>query len=156
MEKSFYLKSLDDTKRFATLLARYSREGDIFLLNGDLGTGKTTFVKAFSKALGFDEQDITSPSFTLVNVYDKPVRLLHADLYRLGKGADLFTLGIEEYIDKGYISLIEWAQYLDERPEEQTLTLTFKFKDLSALNERIITLFTTDPLWEKRISDLEL
>ena len=154
MEKLIHIKDIKDTKRLAKLLAKLSKEGDIFLLNGDLGTGKTTFVKAFSKALGFNEDDITSPTFTLVNVYETPIRLIHADLYRIGKGADLFSLGIEEYIDRGYIALIEWAQYLSEPPEEQTLTLTLEFKDINLPQERIIKLSTKDPLWKQRIDSI--
>ncbi len=156
MEKVIYIKNLNDTKKLATSLAKFSQKRDLILLNGELGTGKTTFVKAFSKALGFNEEDITSPTFTLVNIYDSPVKLLHADLYRIGSGADLFSLGIEEYIDKGYIALVEWAQYLSEVPEEQTLTLTLEFKDINLSHERIVTLYTKDPLWKQRISQIEI
>ena len=75
-------KSAEDTKELAAAVAPLVRSGDIVLLAGDLGAGKTTFAQGFGRALGVQEQ-ITSPTFTLMRPYEARLRLLHCDVYRL-------------------------------------------------------------------------
>jgi tRNA threonylcarbamoyladenosine biosynthesis protein TsaE len=81
------------------------------LLTGELGAGKTTFVKGVAEGLGAAPQDeVTSPTFALVHEYGSPVRLYHLDLYRLENVAETFSLGIEELIDARVPVLIEWGE----------------------------------------------
>lgn len=87
----------------------------IFLLSGDLGAGKTVFTKGLAAGLGIDPADVTSPSFTLVNIYDGRLRLYHIDLYRLGAGA-CRELGLEEIFEQQSVIVIEWAERLDFIP----------------------------------------
>jgi len=88
----------------------------IFLLSGDLGAGKTVFTKGLAAGLEIDPADVTSPSFTLVNVYEGRSRLYHIDLYRLDAGAG-FDLGLEEIFDEANaVTVIEWAERLDFTP----------------------------------------
>ena len=88
----------------------------IILLSGDLGAGKTVFTKGLAAGLAIDPADVTSPSFTLINVYEGRLRLYHIDLYRLDGGA-VFDLGLEEILDEANaVTVIEWAERLEFRP----------------------------------------
>ncbi|HYP28461.1 MAG TPA: tRNA (adenosine(37)-N6)-threonylcarbamoyltransferase complex ATPase subunit type 1 TsaE [Blastocatellia bacterium] len=89
----------------------------VFLLSGDLGAGKTVFAKGLAAGLGLDPADVTSPSFTLINVYEGRLRLYHIDLYRLDAGA-CFDLGLEEILEEeSAVTVIEWAERLGFMPE---------------------------------------
>ena len=90
----------------------------VFLLSGDLGAGKTIFAKGIAAGLGIDPSEVTSPSFTLINEYEGRLRLYHIDLYRLDAAASR-ELGLEEiFADDRAITLIEWAERLDEAPAD--------------------------------------
>ena len=92
--------------------------GEILLLNGPLGAGKTLFVKGISSALGVDEEDVTSPSFTLVNPHDGRLRLYHIDLYRLDEGASAaHAVDLDELlIDEQAVIVIEWPERMGAYP----------------------------------------
>ena len=87
----------------------------VFLLQGELGAGKTTFVQNLCRELGVSES-ISSPTFSLINAYDSPVygTIYHMDLYRIEKPGDLVQLGLEEYLESGQICLIEWPAIAQE------------------------------------------
>jgi tRNA threonylcarbamoyladenosine biosynthesis protein TsaE len=84
--------------------------GDVLLLGGDLGAGKTTFTQGLARAMGIYEQ-VTSPTFTLIRTYEGPgsTRLLHADLYRLDHLQEVMDLGLAELLDEGAVAVIEWG-----------------------------------------------
>ena len=92
--------------------------GEILLLSGPLGAGKTILVKGLCAALGIDEEDVTSPSFTLVNPYDGRLRLYHLDLYRLDEGAGAaHAVDLDELLaDKDSVIVIEWAERMGRYP----------------------------------------
>ena len=91
-------------------------ERAVFLLSGDLGAGKTVFAKGLAAGLRIDPDEVTSPSFTLVNEYDGRLRLYHIDLYRLDAGA-CRELGLEEiFADERAVTVIEWAERLNDIP----------------------------------------
>ncbi|MBU1122193.1 MAG: tRNA (adenosine(37)-N6)-threonylcarbamoyltransferase complex ATPase subunit type 1 TsaE [Candidatus Omnitrophota bacterium] len=98
-------------KRFSKLITG----GDIILLEGDLGGGKTTFVSGVLEGFGYRKKT-QSPSFTLVRQYKvRKLDIYHIDLYRLMKGDDIFNLGVEEYMYKfGYCFLIEWGEKIED------------------------------------------
>lgn len=101
--------SVDETRDLATALSALARPGDIVLLAGDLGAGKTAFVQGFGRGLGVVER-ITSPTFTIVHVYDGgrlPVH--HLDVYRLNQLSEVLDLGLGEMLDEGGVVLIEWG-----------------------------------------------
>lgn len=83
----------------------------LILLSGDLGAGKTTLTKGIVSALGAAEEDeVTSPTFTLVHKYEKRTRVYHVDLYRVGNFHDLETLGIEDVFSEQAIVIVEWSE----------------------------------------------
>src|ERR1044072_8009963 len=92
--------------------------GEVLLLNGSLGAGKTVLVKGIAHALGVDEEDVTSPSFTLVNPYDGRVRVYHIDLYRLDEGASAaHAVDLDEIMtDENAVVIIEWAERMGRYP----------------------------------------
>jgi tRNA threonylcarbamoyladenosine biosynthesis protein TsaE len=94
------------------------RGGEILLLSGALGAGKTVLVKGIAHALGVDEEDVTSPSFTLVNPYDGRLRVYHIDLYRLDEGASAaHAVDLDEILtDEKAVVIIEWAERMGRYP----------------------------------------
>ncbi len=100
--------SVDATRDLAAALAELARPGDLILLVGDLGAGKTAFCQGFGRGLGVDEQ-ITSPTFALVQTYTGRLDLNHLDVYRLGQVNEALDLGLNELLDDGGVTLIEWG-----------------------------------------------
>jgi tRNA threonylcarbamoyladenosine biosynthesis protein TsaE len=101
-------RSVDETRALAGALAQLTTPGDLLLLAGDLGAGKTAFVQGFGRALGVDEP-ITSPTFTLAQRYDGARVVHHLDLYRLDQLHEVLDLGLEELLDEGGVVLVEWG-----------------------------------------------
>lgn len=98
---------------------------NIFLLRGQLGAGKTTFVKSYVKELGGDETEVDSPTFSIVNTYKSTGKIIHHfDLYRLESLEEIEDIGFMEYIDSGNTCFIEWPEKIaDFLPEEQLVTI---------------------------------
>ena len=100
--------------------------GDFVALTGDLGTGKTEFAKGVAVGMGVDAAiPITSPTFTLLNIYQGRIPLYHFDLYRLAGEGDIMELGFEEYFYGSGASLVEWAERLQGEMPGERLTITF-------------------------------
>ena len=101
--------SAETTRLVAALLAAAARRGDVVLLVGGLGSGKTTFAQGFARGLGV-EGPVTSPTFTLVRQYPCALgQLLHADLYRLEHLAEVEDLGLGELVEDDGVALVEWG-----------------------------------------------
>ena len=99
---------MTQTRELAAAVAELARPGDLFLLVGDLGAGKTAFVQGFGAALGIDEP-ITSPTFTLARQYQGRLELNHLDVYRLEQVEEVLDLGLQELLDGTAATLIEWG-----------------------------------------------
>ncbi|HIU88533.1 MAG TPA: tRNA (adenosine(37)-N6)-threonylcarbamoyltransferase complex ATPase subunit type 1 TsaE [Candidatus Avilachnospira avistercoris] len=103
-----------ETMELGERLGREARCGDIFLLSGDLGCGKTVFAKGFAKGLGIDE-DITSPTFTILREYEGGrLRLAHFDAYRIEDADEMYEIGFEDYLYGDGVCLIEWPEMVEE------------------------------------------
>lgn len=107
-------ESPEATRSVGEFVGKRLKAGMVLCLTGDLGAGKTLFTKGVAAGLGVKE-DVTSPSFTLMNLYDGRLPVAHFDLYRLDDGGDLDEIGFYEYADEPVgVAIIEWA---DKFPE---------------------------------------
>jgi len=104
----FLSKSVNETISIASNLAKELKGGEVFLLNGELGAGKTVFCKGIAVGLGIKEL-VTSPTFTIVREYKGGrLKLNHFDMYRIEDADELFELGIDEYFNEKAVCVIEW------------------------------------------------
>src|SRR5262249_36775358 len=99
-------KSVDDTRALAAELAPFARAGDLILLGGGLGTGKTAFAQGFARGLGVTAP-VTSPTFVLVRTYEGRLPLVHVDVYRLDHLQEVVDLGVADILDEDGVTLIE-------------------------------------------------
>lgn len=117
-------KSEDETKKLAFNLATLLHPGDVITLEGDLGAGKTTFTKGLAKGLAIDEI-VSSPTFTIVKEYEGTIPLYHMDVYRLEHSDE--DIGFLEYFHGDGVSVIEWAQYINDYLPNERLTVTIEY-----------------------------
>lgn len=135
----YQLTSPKETQVLAAKLAQLVTPGTVLFLIGDLGAGKTTFTKGFALGLGI-KQMIKSPSYTIIREYETGrLPFYHLDLYRLAGNND--DLGLEEYFEGEGVSVVEWANLLEELPRDY-VTITFT---KTSLEGRILNLKATGP-----------
>lgn len=116
---SVMLESVEDTRKLGEATADALRPGDVIALEGQLGAGKTEFVRAVSVALGADERDVASPTFVYLNIYEAGMTVYHFDAYRLSSAEDFLDIGAREFFSAGGVSLVEWAERVaDALPKE--------------------------------------
>ncbi len=121
----FITHSAEETFALARSIGEQLKGGEVFLLKGDLGAGKTVFAKGLAAGLGIDPADVTSPTFTLVNSHEGRLRFFHIDLYRLEAGAHQ-GLGLEEiFDDETAVTVIEWAERLGFVPARAAVVEMF-------------------------------
>ena len=109
----YFSSSPEETMEIAAEFAEKLKEGDVIALDGDLGAGKTCFVKGIAASLGITDH-ITSPTFNIVKEYYGRLKLYHFDVYRIDDIDELFQIGFEEYLNDSAVSIIEWAELIDE------------------------------------------
>ena len=118
--KTFEILSEAEMRTFAGKVADSLKPGNVVALIGDLGTGKTTLTKYIAAALGVKET-VTSPTFNIVKEYHSGrLPLYHFDVYRIGSSEDMFEIGCEEYFFGDGVSVIEWADLIEEILPENT------------------------------------
>ena len=139
--------SVDQTRDLAAALAVLARPGDVIVLAGDLGAGKTAFVQGFGRGLGVVER-ITSPTFTLVHVYEGRLPVHHLDVYRLEQMSEALDLGLAEMLDEGGVVLVEWGDAITRLLPHDHLEvrLTFGAGD----DDRVLELESVGPAWAQR------
>lgn len=112
-------ETYDQTIEVAAQFAKHLKAGDIVLLQGDLGAGKTTFTKGLAKGLGIKINEVSSPTFILMNFYEGKLPIYHFDFYRLTKDQELKSVEMDEYFYGKGVSIIEWPERLgDLAPKE--------------------------------------
>ena len=135
-------ESAEKTRIFGNMFAMLLNQGDVIFLLGELGGGKTTFVSGVAEGLKA-EGNVSSPSFTLINIYDYKkdnikLNLVHCDLYRVSGFKDIPDIGIEEYIYDGEsIVFIEWGNFLREKISKDYLIIKFEYVFNDAGKEEI-------------------
>ena len=117
------LKSLEDTQKFSKNISEIIKPGDIIFLFGEIGVGKTTFVRFFINYLErknkIRSSNVLSPTFNIVYDYDiRDIKILHYDLYRLKNYKDISQLGMFE-TSKDYITIVEWPELIETKPENR-------------------------------------
>lgn len=138
---NFISKSEKDTINFAKKLASKLQKGDIIVLTGELGSGKTKFTQGFLEYFGL-ENEISSPTFTIVNEYNAPnsLNIYHFDVYRLADIDEFYAIGGEEYFENG-ICIIEWGEIIKEALPKNYIHITFE-KDNNDENYRKLKIET--------------
>lgn len=122
-----YLQDSAATEALGKLLGRHAADGDVFCLTGDLGAGKTLLSRGVAEALGVSSEDVTSPTFAIMNVYQgTELEVRHFDLYRLNRPEELEDIGFDEYAGGNGVTLIEWAELFSEQLPEEYLQITLR------------------------------
>jgi tRNA threonylcarbamoyladenosine biosynthesis protein TsaE len=140
-----------ETERIGSLLGNMVRGGDVIALSGELGAGKTTLVRGLAQGMGFNSEEVVSPSFTLVNEYEGPLPLFHIDLYRLEDERELSEIGYEEYISAVGVAVIEWADRVPHAVPKESLWITLRYRDAE---RREIVMQAQGDRYEKMIEEL--
>jgi len=130
------------TRAIGAELAREAGPGDVIGLVGELGAGKTVFVRGFVAAQGGDPAEVRSPTFTLMNLYDAALPIYHFDLYRLGSSGELDGIGFVEFARGDGITLVEWAERVPGIADEVTRWVRIDFGP--GEEDRIITVQDVD------------
>ena len=145
-------KSAEDTRELAAQIALAVQPGDVILLSGELGAGKTTFTQGFGRALGVDSP-ITSPTFTLVQIYPGRLQIVHVDVYRLEHLQEVIDLGLPEMLDDGAVALIEWGEAAAPVLPSEFLRIRIEFGPGD--DDRIFTVEPVGRAWQGRQLALE-
>lgn len=146
---TFTSHSSNETMEFASNLASKLQIGDVVVLSGELGAGKTKFTEGFLKYFCLDSE-ISSPTFNIVNEYKKDdIKVYHFDVYRLEDSSEFYAIGGEEYFSSG-ICIIEWGELIEDALPTDYIKISFK-KDLTNENIRFLNVQTFgnkyDTLW---------
>lgn len=144
-------KSADDSRDLGAAVAGHIRRGDVVILSGDLGAGKTTLTQGLARALGVDEP-VTSPTFTLMRQYDSRPRLLHLDIYRLESVNEVLDLGLHELLDDDAFAVVEWGDVV--APTLATSYLELRFELGGGDDDRVITARSVGAAWASRFAEL--
>lgn len=149
---TLHLSTADDTARLATRLGASLRAGDVLLLDGPIGAGKTHFARALIRSLLAAPEDVPSPTFTLVQSYDGPeCEIWHSDLYRLGHPDEVVELGLTDAFDTA-ICLVEWPDRLGDLAPDSALTLAFAPGPEE--EARAVAISWQDARWDDRMKEL--
>jgi tRNA threonylcarbamoyladenosine biosynthesis protein TsaE len=143
--------SVDDTRALAAEVARLAAPGDLVVLAGDLGSGKTAFAQGFARGLGIEEP-VTSPAFILVRTYEGRLPLVHLDVYRLDTMQELVDLGIAELLDEGAVTLVEWGDAV--APALPADFLEVRLDTTDSADDRLLHIRSVGPAWPPRADAL--
>ena len=142
----FTSHSPDETKAFAHAIAPILRMGDVILMEGHIGGGKTHFARSLIQHLLQSGEDVPSPTFTLVQTYESDIgEVWHSDLYRLSHPDEVFELGLADAFSDA-VCLVEWPDRLGDLAPASALTLSFSATD--KLEERLIEASWRDDRWD--------
>ncbi len=150
-EKTIYSKSLEDTKILGIDIGKYISNGDILLLSGDLGAGKTELVRYIVEGSG-NSSFVRSPTFVLINNYVDKSNITHCDFYRIDMNTEADELGIEEYYDNSTV-IIEWPEKISHNLPKDVIIIKIHFTEIE--NERKFMLYSTGIKSKKFINKLK-
>ena len=143
----------NETKKLAVQIASKLNIGDIIVLTGELGSGKTKFTEGFLTYFGL-ENEISSPTFTIVNEYIKNnINIYHFDVYRLEDSSEFYAIGGDEYFENG-ICLIEWGELIQDALPNEYIKIDFSRNDLNE-NERVLNIKSIGEKYDNIIENLK-
>lgn len=132
-----YSASEQDTEALGRALVQRLQPGAVVAFTGDLGAGKTAFVRGMAQGLGIPQR-VTSPTFTIVNEYEGGrLPLFHFDMYRLGSSEELYEIGWEDYLARGGVCAVEWSEIVADALEEPCIRVDIRQGETE--NQRKIT-----------------
>ena len=131
----FFSKNEADTENAGAVFAKSIPNGTVVAMYGDLGAGKTAFVRGMARGMGIDAR-VNSPTFTIVNEYIGERQLFHFDMYRLGSSDELFDIGWEDYLSRGGVCAVEWTENVEDALEGDEIVV--KIEKISDTERRII------------------
>jgi tRNA threonylcarbamoyladenosine biosynthesis protein TsaE len=148
-------RSADDTSALGARLGELLRAGDVVVLTGDLGTGKTVLAQGIGRGLGVREP-IVSPTFTIVREYDGRLPLLHLDVYRLDHVQEAIDLGLDELLDEGRVAVVEWGEVVGALLPADRLEVELALLPPEEAGDdvRVVELRPLGPSWVARRDDL--
>ena len=141
-------KSAEDTRELGTVLAGLAKPGDVVLLSGDLGAGKTTLAQGFARGLRIDEP-VVSPTFILARTYEGRLPLIHADAYRMESLDEVADLDLPEQLDDGGVAIVEWGEVIAPAIAADFLDVRIEFGE--ADDDRLFVLRVVGPSWAGRV-----
>ena len=121
----YYTNSDKETEAIGEAFGRSVKDGTLIAMYGDLGAGKTAFVRGMARGMGISER-VSSPTFTIVNEYLGDRTLIHFDMYRLGSADELFDIGWEDYLARGAVCAVEWSENVEEAFYGDEIRLTIE------------------------------
>ena len=121
----YYTNSDKETEAIGEAFGRSVKDGTVIAMYGDLGAGKTAFVRGMARGMGISER-VSSPTFTIVNEYLGDRTLIHFDMYRLGSADELFDIGWEDYLARGAVCAVEWSENVEEAFYGDEIRLTIE------------------------------
>ena len=124
-----------ETEEAGAALARRVPDSTVVAMYGELGSGKTAFVRGMARGMGIDCR-VSSPTFTIVNEYEGKRTLIHFDMYRLGSADELYGIGWDDYLDRGAVCAVEWSENVQDAFTGGEVTVRF---EKTGENERRIT-----------------
>lgn len=126
MKKIYITESAEETEKLGIEIGRNTRNGDIIAVSGDLGTGKTALTRGIAEGMGITE-DITSPTFSLMEIHEGDRILYHFDLYRIENDREFDNLCFEEYWENDGVSVIEWAERAAGRLPDKRIEINIEY-----------------------------
>lgn len=145
--------SAEETVRLGTALSPVVVPGDMIVLSGDLGAGKTTFTQGLAVGLGIAEQ-VTSPTFLLMKEYlGGRFPLMHMDIYRLEKIQEVIDLGYDEFLDPSYVVVVEWGDRVEPLLPQDHLDVEIRLVEDDV---RRITILPRGPQWKSRMDTVRI
>lgn len=150
--KKIFLENEESTKKIGEIIGEKLFNGAILCLNGDLGAGKTTLTKSIAKALKIDE-DITSPTFTIVNEYTEgSIPLYHFDVYRIGEPDEMYDIGFDEYINSDGVCIIEWSSIIRDILPKERLEINLNYSGMG----REIEIISYGDKYKKMVEEMNV
>jgi tRNA threonylcarbamoyladenosine biosynthesis protein TsaE len=148
-----YVGSAEAMQQLGMKIASFLTKGDIVYLEGELGAGKTTLVRGIAQGMGYPGK-VTSPTFTIMNIYPARLEIYHFDFYRLEQG-DLSDLGLDDYLAAEGVALIEWPEVGSDTLPPEALIISISLIDDDYDRERQVKITARGDEYERKLKEIK-